>query len=206
MGIKLIQIWEHHWVENRNPLENYLIDIFGNKTRIFARKCGIKKIDSTSEREFLNDNHLQGYNASTVCYGLYYKDILLQVMSFKKSKKGFEINRLCTKSKYTIIGGTKRLFNSFIKEYRPSFISTYSSNDYFTGDIYKELGFELKKITQPGYFYFRKIGDILSREKCQKHKLVKMGYNSEKSERQIMSELGYVIVYNSGNKYFEWIA
>lgn len=206
LGIRLIQIWEHHWVEKRDLIENYLIDIFQNKIKIFARKCEIRKVDSKSEREFLNENHLQGYDASTVCYGLYFDSILLQVMSFKKSKKGFEINRLCTKSGHSIIGGTKRLFKSFIKEYNPIFVSTYSSNDYFTGHIYEELGFELKKITQPGYFYFRKIGDILSREKCQKHKLVKMGYNSEKSERQIMSELGYVRVYNSGNKYFEWIA
>ena len=59
----------------------------GNVERkIYARQCTIKKI-TNKEAKVLNDKiHLQGHRNAQVTYGLYYKDELVQLMSFSKTK------------------------------------------------------------------------------------------------------------------------
>lgn len=50
--------------------------------KINARDCVIKDVNKKVEREFLNNNHVQGFvKGSTVCYGLYLNDELVQIMS-----------------------------------------------------------------------------------------------------------------------------
>lgn len=127
----------------------------------------------------------------------------MQMMSFKKFKDKFEIERLCTKPGISIIGGTKKIFKQFFKQFKPKSIFTYSNNDYFTGNVYKRSGFKLVKITEPNYLYFKNINDILSREQCMKSKLIKMGYSEKESEKEIMVKRNFVRIYNSGNKLFE---
>lgn len=158
LGIRLIHIWDYEWIYQQGLIKRFLKNLLTSKIKIGARKCIIKKVKAEEEKEFLNIYHLQGYQKSMVCYGLYYKEELLQLMSFSKSRYRksipYELLRLCTKEGYTIIGGSNKLLKEFEKEYNPSSIVSYCNRDKFGGNVYTQLGFEAEKL-KPTAFYVK---------------------------------------------------
>lgn len=90
--------------------EDKIIDLIRNKNRIYARNCILKEIDKLNADNFLDKYHLQNKcNGNTVNIGLYYKDILVQIMTFGKPRYNknyeWELLRLCSHNEYQIIGG-----------------------------------------------------------------------------------------------------
>lgn len=200
-SIQLLHVWEDDWFYKQNIIKSIISGYLSKHTRIYARKCKIVELKAKECRNFVDNSHIQGFVPTTKYYGLYYEDELVQVMSFRKtSENNWEISRLCSKLNIQVVGGTSRLFKHFAKNNKFDSIISYSSNDYFTGDIYRRLGMKFIKDTPPSYRYFGNMGNILSRQQCQKHKLVKQGFDPTKSEHEIMLERGYLRVYNSGNK------
>ena len=65
------------------------------------------------------------------------------------------------------------------------------------GSIYMLLGFELKGYTEPNYYYI-KGNEVLSRYKCQKHKLKDLleNYDDTLTEYQNMTNNGYYRIYD----------
>jgi hypothetical protein len=170
------------------------------KEKIYARKCVLKKVNLKEERLFLEGNHLQGYNSSTVCYGLYYNGELVQLMSFIKKKDHWEIQRLCTKINTIVIGGAEKLWNYFLEDNKPDFVITYSDRDYFTGKVYEKLGMRLEKVTNDRFWYtdgFKKI----SRYKLQKHKVLK---NSNDNLQEVLIKKNIYKIYGSGLLKYVW--
>jgi N-acetylneuraminic acid mutarotase len=68
--------------------------------------------------------------------------------------------------------------------------------------MYKKLGFELIKKTSPNYHYFDRKCHRYNRFNFRKDVLIKMGYDKSKTEFQIMNELPYYRVYDSGSLKF----
>ncbi len=203
-GIQLIHVWEDDWLYKQEIVKSIISGYLNKHSKIYARKCIIKEIEAKDCKEFINDCHIQSFVPATIYYGLFFENELVQIMSFKRIKDNdWEISRLCSKLNISIIGGASRLFKHFIKDYKILNIISYSNNDYFSGKIYEKLGMNFIKETEPNYFYIDRENTIrLSRQKFQKHKLVKQGYDENKSESQIMLERGYLKIYNSGNKKF----
>ena len=89
-GIRLIHIYEWEW---QNPVKQEILKSllrisFGKVEHpIYARQCEIRNVLLADYREFCEANHLQGYRAAPVVYGLYYKDQLQQLMSFATPQK-----------------------------------------------------------------------------------------------------------------------
>ena len=85
----MIHIYEHEWVDTvqRKKIELMLNIALGrNNTKIYARQCEIRKI-TNAEAKLLNEQiHLQGHRNAQVTYGLFYKNELVQLMSFSKTK------------------------------------------------------------------------------------------------------------------------
>lgn len=158
LGIRLIHIWDYEWIYQQDLIKRFLKNLLTPKIKIGARKCVVKEVELKEEKEFLNTYHLQGYQKSMICYGLYYKGELLQLMSFSKSRYRksvpYELLRLCTKEGYTIIGGSNKLLREFEKEYSPSSIVSYCNRDKFEGQVYTQLGFEAEKL-KPTAFYVK---------------------------------------------------
>jgi len=215
-NINLITIWEDDWTVKNDICKSFILNkISKTPNKIFARKCEVKEIDYNTSKEFLNNNHLQGDCKSSVRIGLYYNDELVSLMTFsklrlplQKSSKNrdlnnhFELTRFCNKNYYNIVGGASKLFKYYLNNYNPVQIETYSDNLISDGGLYKILGFEYKHTSNPGYWYL--VDGIRShRFNFRKSKLVKLGYDSNKTEEEIMLELGYYRIYNAGNK--KWI-
>ena len=120
----------------------------------------------------------------------------------KSEKDLYELYRFCNKLNTSVIGGFSKLLKHFIKIYQPKEIITYSDNRYFDGETYLKNGFEFVGLTEPNYFYIIK-HKRENRFKYRKDILVKEGFDSTKTERQIMSERGINRIYDCGNK--KWV-
>ena len=203
-NIDIINIWEHHWYQKKEIVLDIINRKFGMSNRIYARQCVIKEIPFSKCKDFISKNHLQGCGGGSICISLEYDGDIALVMTFTRRTEYFEINRMCSKAGCVIIGGVSRVFKYFVSRYDPTKIISYCDISYFTGGSYEKLGMKFIKITEPGYFYSNNKLNILSRQQCQKHKLIKQGFDPKKSESQIMLEKKYFKIYNCGNYKFEW--
>ncbi|MCK9597005.1 hypothetical protein M0R19_07495 [Candidatus Pacearchaeota archaeon] len=161
--IKLIQIFEDEWYNKREIVESrikYALNKIENS--IHARKCEIKEIGSRDSNVFLEDNHIQGRDTSSIHIGAYYKTELVSVMTFSKpsiakggdpNSKAFEISRFASKLNTNISGMANRLFKYFVEKYNPISVFTYADARWSSGDIYLKMGFEYKKWTGLNYWY-----------------------------------------------------
>jgi hypothetical protein len=214
--IQLVTIWEDDWVKNREICESFILNKIGKSSnKIFARKCEIKEISYNDSRIFLDNNHLQGDCKSSIRIGLFYNSELVSLMTFSKLRlplqrleknrnkdKHYELTRFCNKINNNVVGGASKLLNYFNKKYLPIQVETYSDNLISNGKLYDKLGFTYSHTSKPGYWYV--IDGIREhRFNWRKQKLIKLGYDFNKTEEEIMSELGYYRIYNAGNK--KWI-
>ena len=206
-GIRLIHIFECEWNSNKDKIKQWLLSNFNKDNRIYARKCIIKELDSKTSKQFLEDNHLQGNCNSSIKLGLFYNDELIEVMTFSKPRYNkeyeWELIRLASKLNYKIIGGASKLFNYFIKKYNPNNIISYQDFTKFNGNIYYNLGFNYKSLTEPGFFYTKDYM-IVNRQKFQKYKLEQLLNKKIDNIEKTIYELGYLKIYNSGNKVWVW--
>lgn len=84
---KLITIFEDEWINKKEIVLSRLKNILGVKDDIkilYARKLSIKEIDTSTARQFCEENHLQGYTGSSIKLGAFYGDELVSIMTFSK--------------------------------------------------------------------------------------------------------------------------
>lgn len=217
-NIRLISIFEKDWIEKKNKILNFIRDLFVPQQKIFARNTIINTISNEEAKSFCEKYHLGGFGINIKKnIGLFFNNELISVMSFSKPRftksknNDWEINRFCTKSGVSIIGGASKLFSYFLKTENPSSVITYSDCNYFSGNVYKNLGFTFLNFTSTPYYWFKNKTSV-SREKAQP-KILKEKYPEvykKASEQQpdsiesfIMHTLGFTKVSMVGNK--KWI-
>ena len=202
-NIRLISIWEWEIFNDKEKIKNFIKNIIIKKVKLGARKLHIKEVSIKEQREFLNDNHLQGYVPCTLALGLYKDNELLQIMTLRakdKKNKIYEIGRLATKVGYSVIGGAERLFKHLLLLIDYTEIISYNNMDKFTGEVYERLGLTFENITIP-YGWIRN-NVYLPRYATQKSKLIRQGYDESKSESEIMRSEGFSKIYLTGVQKF----
>lgn len=194
-GVFLYHIFQHEWEtpSTRIKIENQLRNLFRkNERKIYARKCVIKEVPIPEKSAFLDKNHLQGDDRSSIRLGLYYQDELVSLMTFGKPRFNkrctWELLRFCSAANTSVVGGASKLFSRFVSEHRGSIVS-YSNIAKTKGGLYESLGFGLDHISKPNYVWCNSSGNVLSRYQCQM-----------KNEVDTMTKRGYWRVYDCGNK------
>jgi len=217
LGYDIIQIFEDEWVYKPDIIKNkllYKLGYYRNKEKIYARKCNIKSIDNVTANNFIEKTHIQGKTNASYCYGAFYKNELIAVMTFSKlrlgvgnnknNKDSYEIVRFSTVNDRLVIGIAGKLFCKFIKDHNPVKIISYVDRRWSSEDnVYNSLKMKLIKITSPNYWYVKK----LSREyrfKYNKRKLVSMGNNPNLTEWEIMQSMGYDRIWDCGHYKYQW--
>jgi hypothetical protein len=114
----------------------------------------------------------------------------------------YELLRFCNKLNTNVVGGASKLLKYFEMKYKPIEIISYSDNSRSNGDLYEKIGFKLSHDTVPNYYWVID-GIRKHRFNYRKDKLVKEGHDINKTEIEIMSELGYYRIFDSGSK--KWI-
>lgn len=211
-GIRLIHIFEDEWKYKKNIMKSMIENIIGKtKKRIFARKCDIRLCNSSESKKFLDENHIQGWCPSTIKLGLFYKDELVSMMTFGKSrhfigngKFEYELLRFCNKINTTVIGGASKLFKFFIKEYKPNNVISYADRRWSIGNLYYNLGFTFSHNSKPNYFYIIK-DKRKNRFNFRKSILIKK-YNCDEnvSEREFCKQKKWYRIYDCGCMCFMW--
>lgn len=199
-GYRCVNVWD--WSDI-----NIILDIINpKKEKIFARKCVCKIIDKKIANDFINNNHMQkSCRGNIYNFGLYYKDKLIQVMTFGKprynKKYDLELLRLCTLLGYIVIGGSQKLFSFALKHMTGKTIISYCDNSLFSGNTYLLLGFKFDKLTVNKHWY---------NIKTKKHildsylnslgfdKIFKTTYGKNTSNTELMKQAGFLEIYDAG--------
>lgn len=205
-GIVLVQIFENEWKYKQDIVKSIILNKLGCVgSKIYARQCKIREISNTEAKLFLIANHLQANCPSSVRIGLYYKEELVSLATFGKSRyrsdTEYELLRFVNKTNTSITGGFGRIVAYFCKNYSTSLIS-YVDLRYFDGRIYLKNGFECIGTSKPNYFYFKSNDlELLSRIQFQKHKLKdKLSiFDPQLSEYENMLQNGYLRIFDAGN-------
>ena len=212
-GIQLIHVFEYEWNNEakQQKIKNYLRNKITKAYKVvYARNTEVKIVGNDVAKEFYNINHLQGGINSEINLALVKDDEVLGMMSFGSPRFNnafeYELTRLCFKDSVIVVGGSEKLFKHFINRYKPTSVISYCDLSKFSGNTYKNLGFSTFEITEPNYVWVNTSkNEVLPRYKTQKHKLIKLGYGNEsQTEDEIMEDLGYYKVYDSGNLRMTW--
>ena len=214
-GIFLFHIFGYQWTNKPDIIKSMLKHVLQyDAAKYFARKLTVKDVSDAQSKQFLNQNHLQGYTTSKVRLGLYDGSDLISLMTFSRqrgtmgysadSADTWELTRFCTKLNTRCVGGASKLFHHFLRMYQPSRVVSFSSIDTTTGNVYKALNFNIDSYVDPGYVWVNIDTDqYYTRVACQKSNLPKL-FNEldldiiNQTEAQIMEAHRYAKVYNSG--------
>lgn len=205
-GIQLIHIFEDEWINKREIVEDRIKSILGIYDRkIYARKCQIKSISPKESNQFLEENHLQGGDNSSIRYGLFFEDEFVSLMTFGKPRFNknfdFELIRFACKIGVQVIGGFGKLLKNFTRNNPDKSIVSYADRRYSNGNVYLKNNFSFMEISKPNYFYVRGV-EKYSRYQCQKHKLKNIlgdNFDENLSETENMFFNGFYKMYDCGN-------
>ncbi len=207
-GIFLLHIWEDDWEDKKEIVKSIIISKLNlNKNKIWARKCQIRDVKTSEYKKFLNENHIQGYASSSYNIGLYYNNELVSLMTFgwrrTNNRREFELIRFCNKLNTSVVGSASKLFAYFRKDINDiSDVVSYADISLFEGEIYNFLGFEKVNLSDPNYFW------VVNKRRrhrynFSKRKLVKLGFDSNKTEVEIMHSRGYYRIFSTGQE--KWL-
>jgi len=224
-GYKLIHIFEDEWETKKDIVKNKLLHIFNkqNSEKIHARKCIIhENINSDIKSEFLEKNHIQGNDKSIIILGAYYNNELVALMTFDNKRNlnreanhnenNYELKRFCIKNNYQITGIAAKLLSHFIKAYSPERIISFADRRWTldkNDNLYTKLGFTLIEILKPDYTYYCSKVDRFKRHhkfgfgKSSIKERFPYVYNFNKTEWEMMQELGYDRIWDCGKFKYE---
>lgn len=221
-NIFLFHIFGYEWTHKRPIIESMIRNILGKcESRIYARKCVVKEVDSKTSSKFLNENHRQGSTNSSVRLGLFYDGELVSLMTFGKMRRTigtsknedlsdcWELIRFCSKLNTSVIGGASKLFKHFVREYHPTRIRSFSDRAHTKGTLYQTLGFNEIRRSDPGYVWVDVRTDIAYHRYNAQKQNIKAFLQDESidlsmTEREIMESHGFVQVFDSGTITWEW--
>jgi hypothetical protein len=213
-GVRLIHIFEDEWLHKKDIVKNRLRHIFGKtNNKIYGRKCEVREISKEEKKDYLINTHIQGNDNSSIRLGIFNNDKLVGVMTFSKPRKAlgnsndnvngvYELVRFASDN---VVGGADKLLKYFIKKYKPEKIISYADRRWSQGELYEKLGFNLISTTKPNYWYTKNHKTREHRFNYRKDVLVSKGYDSNKTEFEIMNELGYDKIWDCGSFKFEMI-
>lgn len=199
LGIRLIHIYEYEWddILTKEKLKSFIkkLIIRDDEHNIYAKNCEIKQITNKDAKKLNDAVHLQNHRNAQVTYGLFYKDELVQLMSFSKSRynrnlkeeNSWEIIRSC--SSRNVIGGVSKLFTHFIDDYKPQTVFSYCDFNKFNGRSYELIG--MKCI---GYSKF----DMKWLLSCN------VVVNRQPSKHKELKEQAIAKIFGSGSKKYLW--
>lgn len=160
-GVFIFNIFEYEWedpTKKENIIARLQTILNKNKIKISARKCEIVNLSKEEKKNFLNENHFQGNDHSTIYIGLKYNNEIISCMTFvhpKNNKYTWELSRFCCKKGCTIQGGASKLFKHFTNTLNSGdTISSYNDITKTKGDLYQTLGFTCISINSPNYIWY----------------------------------------------------
>lgn len=189
-GYKCIHVWDwDDW--------DKVLNLLANKEKLDVNNLVIYKLTESSTREFMNANHIDGYDNNTVfSLGLVASNQIYQAITFARSKDNqhcAELSRLATLKGYEILGGFKKLFNYATHEFGLSSIVAYSDLSKQLDDTLEQAGMTQIATLPPREIWSRGKEKIIRKRK------------SHTRTRSKLIEDGWLPVYDCGQAVYEYI-
>ena len=211
LGIRLIHIFSDEWQHKRDIVEHKLRNVISKtQHRVYARCCEVHELTPKQCNVFLDQNHIQGGDKSKHKIGLYHDNELVAVMTFSVGRNSmgtlreegkWELSRFATTG--SVVGGASKLLAYFIRKHKPSKIISYADKRWSIGNLYEQIGFTKTADSAPSYWYTKDYQTRLYRYNFRKSILLKLGADANKTEWQIMQELGYDRIWDCGTIRYE---
>jgi formylmethanofuran dehydrogenase subunit E len=222
-GYKLIHIMEDEWFLKNEIVKEKIKHILNfkneNRKSIYARNCQIKLISSKDKNTFLNKNHIQGEDKSDIHLGAFYNEELVSVMTFGSKRNmtstadgSFELRRFASDINYLVVGVFSKFISFFKKNYNPKHIFTFLDlrwNPNLNDNVYTKNGFSMIELIKPDYTYYnskisryKRFHKFSFGKNLLKEKFPQI-YSKDKTEWQIMQELGYDRIWDCGKYRYE---
>lgn len=156
LGIRLLQIWEDDWRDRRTIVEEHVKQVLGVSSlpKCSARECEVRPVSVHVAREFLDQNHIQGWVASSAYVALYLRDKLVALASFKKQGEDLYLTRYATAA--MVRGGHSKLISWVERTHSYRNLVTFADLTFSCGDLYKKTGWVLDKVIPPDYMYIKR--------------------------------------------------
>ena len=212
-GYRLLHIFEDQWIHKKDILMSKILNVLGKTNiKIMARKCEIRVVESIKEqKEFLEENHIQGWSNNRISYGIFYNCDLVGIMCFDtprtNKKYQWELTRYATKKDIQLCGGASRLLSHFIKQQNPDNIISYADSSFSNGNMYEKINFKLVHMSKPSFFYVDKVSlQRFHRFRFNKKNLIKMGLmkDSETCDAAMSRYNRYHKIYDCGKYLYLW--
>jgi hypothetical protein len=215
-GITLCHVLDIELIQKKSIVESILRNKIcpSELSTIHGRQCSVREVAAPESNTFLNENHIQGEDKSSVRIGLFHGDKMVSLMTFGRNRFGkypeWEMYRFCNRLHTNVRGSLEKLFKYFIHKHNPSSIVSFADRRYFNGNSYTRVGFKLVDTTQPNYHYFKVSNHktiFTSRNQFQKHKLKDKleTFDSSLTEWNNMQLNGYDRIWDCGNYKWIWI-
>jgi len=206
-GIKLIHIWEDDWNYSKDIIKHKILHHLNKNDKVYARKTIPGFVGKIEAKDFLIKYHIQGNGNSSIATGLYYDDVLISLMTFKRHKNNeYTLDRFC--SSCDVIGGFSKLLKYTINEYKIGVIHTFHDISYngMGNNVYNKSGFEFDYLIKPDYKYLynnKRIHKFNFRHKNLKRIL--NNYNENESEHTNCYNHKIYKVYDAGKQKYKMI-
>ena len=204
-GFTCIHVWDwDDW--------DSIIKMLEPKTSIYARNCKLDIISKQVANKFTSLYHLSGScHGQDVNYGLFYQGELVQVMTFGSPRYNhnydFELLRLCTKSKVTVVGGASKMFHQFVLDNPSKSVISYCDASKFSGKVYQQLGMKLLRHTPPNKIWSKDNQYVTNNLLNQRgyDQLFNTEYGKGTSNEQLMLDNKWLPVYDCGQYVYEYV-
>jgi hypothetical protein len=210
-GVHLIQIFSDEWKNRKEIVKSklrYLLNASDAST-VYGRECEVKKINVDDAKPFIEKTHIQGYSPSKYKLGLFHDSEMVAVMTFSKPRSGignskseYELNRYSTKKGIIPVGGMGKLFKHFVRNYDCESVKTYADRRWSKDEnnAYEDIGMTLDSKSEPNYWYTLNYQNRKHRFNFSKSNLIEnYNANPDKTEKEIMKEMGWDRVWDCGH-------
>lgn len=210
-GVRLIQIFEDEWRDDKQKCIDTLIHLIGKSNRgIGARETVIREIPWKQAKAFLNTHHLlHAGTAGNYRIGAFGpNDELIGVMVFghqnneNSNPDAIELKRFVT-NKNNNPGLGSKMFHYAIKQKQYQEVIAFVDRRWFTGLVKDHIGFKRVGVVPPTVWWTdgRK---RYHRRFITKKKLNDMGLDPQVSKRQVLHQLGYFRIWDCGKYKLKW--
>lgn len=214
-GIRLITIFEKDWKENKEKIQNFIIQLLDKHNTTSIKETNIKPVDNKTAKTFFDKYNLFNLDLNNnICFGLYKDNELLSVMSIVKrnSLYEYEITGYCSKFNVKVINGFKKILSFFIRKYKARSITAFTNCEFFTGKTLSDFDFKLVGLSNTPH-YWRHNYDYIEQNQCS-IEILKSKYpdlyslaikeNTESIEDFIMQKMNFYKVEKVGIKEWKW--
>lgn len=194
-NLKILQFHEDEIKTKSNVVQSIVNSKSGCiQEKIYARKTTVRNVSQSEANHFLENNHLMGKIAAKHI-GLYEKDKLVSILSYKTTKSECHIDRFCSLCNVIVVGGLTKLLKALEKIVGAKEYQYWVDLRYGSGEHLLNHGFVWKKDTLG--WKWTDGTKTYNRLRC------KANMDSRKlSEKDHAQELGWERIYDAGQRLY----